>query len=87
MVPRSIIHKQKRESCFCIIMSSPTHSNLSQNDAEMLEEQHQKMQRWHGEKQQSLLWLQKTAEACRAECAAQKARREAEVRAKEEAER
>ena len=75
MVPRSTIHKWKREffrSCFCIIMSSPAHSDLSQNDAEMLEEQ------------QSLLRLQKAAEAHRA---AQKARREVEARAKEEAKR
>ena len=53
-------------------MSSPAHSDLSQNDAEMLEEQ------------QSLLRLQKAAEAHRA---AQKARREVEARAKEEAKR
>ena len=75
MVPRSTIHKWKREffrSCFYIIMSSPAHSDLSQNDAEMLEEQ------------QSLLRLQKAAEAHRA---AQKARREVEARAKEEAKR
>jgi len=63
-------------------MSSPAHSNLSQNDAEMLEKQ-----RWHEEEQQSLLRLQKAAEARCAERAAQKARREAEARAKEEAER
>ena len=40
MVPKSTIHKQKREffcSCFYIIMSSLAHSNLSQNDAEILE--------------------------------------------------
>ena len=90
MVPRSTIHKQKREffrSCFCIIMSSPAPSDISQNDAEMLEEQRWEMQQWHEEEQQSLLWLQKAAEACCAERAAQKARREAEARAKEEAER
>ena len=45
------------------------------------------MQRWHEEEQQSLLWLQKAAEAHHAEHAAQKARREVEARAKEEAER
>jgi len=56
-------------------MSSPAYSDLSQNDAEMFEEQ------------QSLLRLQKAAEAHRTECAAQKARREAEAKAKEEAER
>jgi len=68
-------------------MSSPAHSDLSQNDAEMLEEQRREMQRWHEEKQQSLLRLQKAAEARCAERAAQKARREAEARAREEAER
>jgi len=53
----------------------------------MLEEQCREMQRRHKEEQQSLLRLQKAAKAHRAECAAQKARREAEARAKEEAER
>ena len=51
----------------------------------MLEEQHWEMQRRHEEEQRSLLRLQEAAEACHAERAAQKARREAE--AKEEAER
>ena len=61
-------------------MSSPAPSDISQNDAEILEEQRREMQ-------QSLLRLQKAAEARRAEHAAQKARREAEAKAKEEAER
>ena len=90
MVPRSTIHKRKREffrSCFCIIMSSPTPSDFSQNDAEALEKQWQEMQRRHKEEQRSLLRLQEAAEACCAEHAAQKARREAEAKAKEEAER
>ena len=68
-------------------MSSPTHSDVSQNDAKMLEEQRRQMQRRHEEEQQSLLRLQEAAEACRAERVAQKARREAEAKAKEEAER
>ena len=68
-------------------MSSPAPSDISQNDAEMLEEQYREMQRWHEEEQQSLLWLQKAAEARHAEHAAQKARREVEARAKEEAKR
>ena len=68
-------------------MSSPAPSDISQNDAEILEEQRREMQRWHEEEQQSLLRLQKAAEACHAEHAAQKARREVEARAKEEAER
>ena len=68
-------------------MSSPTPSNISQNNAEMLEEQCREMQQWHKEEQQSLLQLQKAVEARHAERAAQKARREAEARAKEETER
>ena len=68
-------------------MSSPAHSDVSQNDAEMLEEQRRQMQRRHEEEQQSLLRLQEAAEACCAERVAQKARREAEAKAKEEAER
>ena len=68
-------------------MSSPTPSNISQNDAEMLEEQRRQMQRWHEEEQQSLLRLQEAVEAHCAECTAQKARREVEAKAKEEAKR
>ena len=68
-------------------MSSPAHSDLFQNDAEILEEQCREMQQQHEEEQQSLLQLQKVAEARCVECAAQKARREAEVKAKEEAKR
>jgi len=70
MVPRSTIHKWKREffrSCFCIIMSSPTPSDISQNDTEALEKQWQEMQRRHEKEQRSLLRLQETAEARRAE--------------------
>ena len=63
-------------------MSSPAPSDISQNDAEALEKQ----QRYE-EEQRSLLQLQEAAEARRAECAAQKARREAEAKAKEETER
>ena len=88
IVPRSTIHKKGiLRSYFCIIMSSPAPSNISQNDAEMLEEQCREMQRRHEEEQQFLLQLQKAAEARRAERAAQKARRKAEAKAKEEAER
>ena len=68
-------------------MSSPTPSDVSQNDAETLEKQRQEMQQRHEEEQRSLLRLQEAAEARRAERAAQKARREAEAKAKEEAER
>ena len=66
-------------------MSFPAPSDISQNDTEMLKEQHCEMQWWHEKEQQSLLQLQEAAEACCAECAAQKARREVEAKAKEEA--
>jgi len=36
-------------------MSSPAHSDLSQNDVEMLEEQRREMQQQHKEEQRSLL--------------------------------
>ena len=74
-------------SCFCIIMSSPAPSDISQNDAEMLEEQHCEMQQWHEEKQQSLLCLQEVVKAYYTEYAAPKARREIEAKAKEKAEK
>ena len=90
MVPRSTIHKQKREffhSCFCIIISSPAPSDISQNDTKALEKQWREMQRRHKEEQRSLLRLQEAVEACCAEPVAQKARREVEAKAKEEAKR
>jgi len=68
-------------------MSSPAPSDISQNDAEILEKQWQEMQRRHKEEQQLLAQLEKAAKLCQAERAAQKARREAEAKAKEEAER
>ena len=51
----------------------------------MLKKQHRKMQRWHEEEQQSLFCLQEVVEAHHVEYAAQKAKREAEAKAKEEA--
>jgi len=68
-------------------MSSSASSDVSQNDAEALEKQRQEMQRRHEEEQRSLLWLQEAAEARHAERVAQKVRREAEAKAKEEAKR
>jgi len=62
-------------------MSFPPPSDISQNNTELLKEQRCEMQ------QQSLLRLQEAAEACYVECVAQKARREAEAKAKEEAEK
>ena len=49
-------------------MSSPTPSNISQNNAEILVMQ----------QQQLLLQLEEAVKLCQAECMAQKARREAE---------
>jgi len=68
-------------------MSSPTPSDISQNDAEILEKQQQEMQWRHEEEQQLLAQLEKAAKLCQAECAAQKARREVEAKVKKEAER
>ena len=68
-------------------MSSPIPSDISQNDAEILEKQRQEMQQRHKKEQQLLAQLEEVAKLHRAECVAQKARREAEAKAKEEAER
>ena len=66
-------------------MSSPISSKISQNNAEILEKQHCEIQQWYEEEQQSLLQLQEVVEACCVERVAQKARREVEAKAKEEA--
>ena len=66
-------------------MSSPNPSNISQNNTEILKEQHREMQWRHKKEQQSLFCLQEAVEAYHAEHAAQKARREAEAKAKEDA--
>jgi len=68
-------------------MSSPASSDILQNNAEALEKQRQEMQQRYEEEQRSLLRLQEATEACCAERVAQKARREVEAKAKEEAER
>ena len=68
-------------------MSSPTPFDISQNDAEILEKQRQEMQRRYEEEQQLLAQLEEVAKLHWAECMAQKARREVEAKAKEEAER
>ena len=65
-------------------MSSPAPSDISQNDAEILEKQWQEMQWRHKEEQQLLVQLEEAAKLHRAEHAAQKARREAEEKAWEE---
>ena len=51
-------------------MSSPVPSNISQNNAEILKEQHCEMQQRYEEEQQSLLHLQEVAEAHHTEHAA-----------------
>ena len=68
-------------------MSSPAPSDISQNDAEILEKQRQEMQWRHEEEQQLLAQLEEAAKLHWAERMAQKARREAEAKAKKEAER
>ena len=68
-------------------MSFPAPSDILQNNAEILEKQQQEMQWRHEEQQQLLAQLEEVAKLRRAECAAQKARREAEAKAKKEAER
>ena len=90
MVSRSTIYKQKKKFfCFCfyIIISFPTSSNIFQNDTEMLKKQHYEIQQWHKEEQQYLLYLQEIAKVCYVEHAAQKAKREAEAKAKKETEK
>ena len=68
-------------------MSSPVPSNISQNDAEVLEKQWQEKQQRHEEEQWLLAQLEEAAKLCQAEHAAQKARREVEEKVHEEAER
>jgi len=48
-------------------MSSPTPSDISQNDTEILKKQQQEMQRRHKEEQQLLAQLEEVAKLCRAE--------------------
>ena len=67
-------------------MSSPAPSDILQNDAEILKKQRQEMQ-WRHKEEQLLAQLEEVAKLRQAECAAQKARREAEAKAKEEAKR
>ena len=65
-------------------MSSPTPSDISQNDAEVLEKQWQEMQQRHKEEQQLLIQLEEVVKLHQAECAAEKARRKVEAKAKKE---
>jgi len=68
-------------------MFSPTHSDISQNDAEILEIQQQEMQQRYKEEQQLLVQLEEVAKLHQAECVAQKARRKAKEKARKEAEK
>jgi len=68
-------------------MSSPALSDISQNDAEILEKQQQEMQWRHEEEQRLLVQLEEAAKLHQTECVAQKARKEAEKKAWEEAEK
>jgi len=68
-------------------MSFPAHSDISQDDAEILEKQQQEMQQRHEEGEQLLIQLEEAAKLRWAERIAQKARRKVEENAKEEAER
>jgi len=73
--------KKVFHSCFCIIIFSPVHSDISQNNAKILEKQWQEMQQRHEEQQQLLLQLEEVMRLCWAECTAQKARREVKEKA------
>ena len=68
-------------------MSSPTHSDILQNDTEILEKQWQEMQQRHEKEQWLLVQQKEVAKLHRAERIAQKARREVEEKAWGEVER
>jgi len=62
-------------------MFSPAPSDISQNDAEVLEKQQQEMQQRHEKEQWLLAQLEKAAKLRQAKHVAQKARREVEEKA------
>jgi len=68
-------------------MFSPAPSDILQNDAEVLKKQWQEMQWRHEEEQWLLAQLEEVVKLRQAEHTAQKARREAEEKAHEEAKR
>ena len=68
-------------------MSSPTFSDISQHNTDMLEEQYYEMQWQYEEKQWLLVYLEEAMETYCVEHTAQKARREVEAKAREEAEK
>jgi len=68
-------------------MSSPTHSDILQHNAEILKKQWQEIQWRHKEEQWLLIQLEEAAKLRWAEHVVQKARREAEEKVWEEAKR
>ena len=68
-------------------MSSPALSDISQNNAEVLEKQQQEIQQRHKEKEQLLIQLKEVAKSCWAKHVAQKARKKAEAKVRKKAER
>jgi len=62
-------------------MSSPTSSDILQNNAEILKKQWQEIQWRHEEEQQLLVQLEEVVKLYQAEHVAQKARREVEEKA------
>jgi len=70
MVSRSTIYKQKRKFFALVSVSlclPPPPSNISQNDAEVLEKQWQEMQRRHEEEERLLAQLEEVAKLRQAE--------------------
>jgi len=68
-------------------MFSPTLSNIFQNDAKVLEKQQQEIQWRHKEEQWLLIQLEEAAKLHQAKHVAQKARKEAETKARKKSER
>jgi len=68
-------------------MSSSVHSDISQNNAKILEKQQQEIQQRYRKEQQLLLQLEEAARLHWAKHIAQKARREVEEKAQEKTER
>ena len=68
-------------------MSSSTPSDILQNDAKVLEKQQQEIQRRYEEEEQLLIQLEEVAKLHQAEYVAQKARKKAETKVREEVKR
>jgi len=79
--------KESFHLCLYITISSSTPSNISQDDADVLEKKQQEMQQRHKEQQQLLIQLKEVAKLYQIKHVAQKARKEAEAKAREEAKR